>query len=70
MLRKNSHLCLGKTERTLCERMKEHLGYIRNKHFNQATVEHFHSHGLKDPPSQSLNHRKGVLTWTISDRDL
>ena len=30
-----------KTERILCERIQEHLGYIRNKHFNQGTGEHF-----------------------------
>ena len=38
---------IGKTERTLCEGVQEYLGYIRNKHFNQASGEHFNSHGHK-----------------------
>ena len=38
---------IGKTERTLCERIQEHLGYIRIKHFNQTIGGHFNSLGHK-----------------------
>ena len=36
---------IGKTERSLCDRIQEHLGYIRNKHLHQATGEHFNLPG-------------------------
>ena len=31
---------IGKTERSLCDRIQEHLGYIRNKHLHQNLSGH------------------------------
>jgi hypothetical protein len=36
---------IGKTERTLDERIREHVGYVRNKHLQQPTGEHFNLPG-------------------------
>ena len=36
---------IGQTDRTLQERIQEHLGYIRNEKLNQATGEHFNLDG-------------------------
>ena len=36
---------LGETQRTLQERFSEHLGYVKNKHNNKVTGEHFNSKG-------------------------
>ena len=46
---------IGKTERTLCERIREHLGYIRNKQLNQATGEHFNL------PGHKIHHLKATV---------
>ena len=41
---------IGKTERSLDERVREHCGYIRNKHLHQPTGNHFNlpGHQLSD----------------------
>ena len=36
---------IGETERTLKERVGEHKNYIRQKHLNQPTGEHFNQPG-------------------------
>ena len=36
---------IGQTDRTLKERIQEHLGYIRNEKLNHATGEHFNLDG-------------------------
>ena len=36
---------IGQSERTLKERIQEHLGYIRNEKCNKATGDHFNSDG-------------------------
>ena len=36
---------IGQSERTLKERIQEHLGYIRNEKIDKATGEHFNSDG-------------------------
>ena len=36
---------IGQTTRSLDERVREHIGYIRNLHTNQPTGEHFNLHG-------------------------
>ena len=38
---------IGETHRTLQDRFSEHLGYVKNKHLNKATGEHFNSKGHK-----------------------
>ena len=43
---------IGKTERTLCERIREHLGYVRNKQIHQTTGDHFNQ------PGHRLHHLK------------
>ena len=42
---KCSQQYIGQTDRTLKERIQEHLGYIRNEKLNQATGEHFNLDG-------------------------
>ena len=42
---KCSQQYIGQTDRTLQERIQEHLGYIRNEKLNQATGEHFNLDG-------------------------
>ena len=36
---------IGQTTRSLDERVREHIGYIRNLHRNQPTGEHFNLPG-------------------------
>ena len=36
---------MGETNRALQYRFSEHLGYVRNKHVNKVTGEHFNSRG-------------------------
>ena len=36
---------IGQTTRSSDERMRQHIGYIRNLHTNQPTVEHFNLPG-------------------------
>ena len=36
---------IGQTDRSLKVRTQEHLGYIRNEIFSQATGDHFNSDG-------------------------
>ena len=42
---KCSQQYIGQTDRTLQERIQEHLGYIRNEKLNKATGEHFNLDG-------------------------
>ena len=41
---------MGETEKTLRERIKQHVGYVRNKKLDQATGEHFNlpGHSIND----------------------
>ena len=53
---------IGQTTRSLDERVREHIGRIRNLHTNQPTREHFNL------PGHELNHLKvGVLekVWDL-----
>ena len=53
---------IGLTTRSLDERVREHIGYIRNLHTNQPTGEHFNL------PRHELYHLKvGVLekVWDL-----
>ena len=36
---------MGETFRSLQERFSEHLGYVKNKHLNKVTGEHFNTKG-------------------------
>ena len=36
---------MGETFRSLQERFSEHLGYVKNKHLNKVTGEHFNLKG-------------------------
>ena len=36
---------VGETSRSLQERFSEHLGYVKNKHLNKVTGEHFNAKG-------------------------
>ena len=36
---------VGETSRSLQDRFSEHLGYVKNKHLNKATGEHFNIKG-------------------------
>ena len=36
---------MGETSRSLKDRFSEHLGYVKNKHLNVATEEHFNLKG-------------------------
>ena len=37
--------CIGVTQQEFCERMYQHIGYVRNKQLNKTTGEHFNLPG-------------------------
>ena len=49
---------VGETDRRLKDRFLEHQGYVRNKHLNKATGEHFNlpGHSLSDMHITALEH--------------
>ena len=47
---------VGETHRTLQHRFAEHLGYVRNKHLNKVTGEHFNSRGHSQSDMQISNY--------------
>ena len=53
---------IGMTERSLDERVREHLGYVRNNRTNQATGEHFNL------PGHGLHHLQVSILEKVWDR--
>ena len=49
---------IGETHRTLQDRFSEHLGYVKNKHLNKVTGEHFNSKG----------HKQSDMTITVIEK--
>ena len=54
---------VGETERSLLERLKEHKGYIVNKHMNRPTGKHFNRVG------HNLSNMKITILEKMKNRD-
>lgn len=54
---------IGKTERTLDERIREHVGYVRNKQLHQPTGEHFNQ------PGHQVHHLRASVLERVFTRD-
>ena len=54
---------IGESERTLKDRISEHIGYIRNRKYNQATGHHFNL------PGHSLDDMKVIALEQVRSRD-
>ena len=59
VLHVNSVNYIGQTTRSLDERVREHIGQIRNLHTNQPTGEHFNL------PGHELQHLKVSVLYSI-----
>ena len=53
---------IGKTERTLDERVREHVGYIQNKQLHQPTGQHFNL------PGHQLHHLQVSVMEKVFDK--
>ena len=54
---------IGKTERTLDERVREHIGYVRNKQLHQPTGEHFNQ------PGHQVHHLRASVLEKVFTKD-
>ena len=54
---------IGYTQQELCERMIQHLGYVRNKTLSKATGQHFNL------PGHSKNNMKFTIIEKVRSSD-